>query len=191
MWAQATWRIWVIKALIVTLVLYYQQSDHVSIAGELNELTEVLGYGNVLFLALLVYAILLALPYFPSVEIGFAIMVIFGKPGITFAYAATLIGLLVAFLIGKLIQKHGLVNHVFYRVWKSEFTTKLASKSPFLALIMLINLPGNIVLGGGGGIALNYGMTKQLNILTFTLAIAIGVAPLPLLMLLGYSFFSK
>jgi hypothetical protein len=187
MWNESAWHIWLIKALIVALVLFYQQSDSASISIELSELTEVLGYEKVLFWSLLVYAILLALPYFPSVEIGFAIMVLFGKQGVTFAYVATLIGFLFAFLVGNLIQKCNLEDHGLLRVCKSGITAKLARKSPFFALVMLINLPGNIVLGGGGGIALNYGMTKQLNIVSFTLAIAIGVAPLPLLMMLGYS----
>ncbi|MGH1487381.1 MAG: hypothetical protein ACRBCI_14295 [Cellvibrionaceae bacterium] len=188
MWHRSAWPIWLIKALIIALVLGYQQyiSDNVSV--ELSELTSVLGAGHVLFWGLLVYAVLLALPYFPSVEIGFAIMVVFGKQGVAFAYVATLIGFLLAFLVGKLIQNFDLKDHGLYRVCKSDITAKLAGKSPFFALVMLINLPGNIVLGGGGGIALNYGMTKQLNILMFTLAIAIGVAPLPLLMVLGYSF---
>lgn len=48
-----------------------------------------LGAGQVLFWGLLVYAVLLALPYFPSVKIGFAIMEVFGKQGVAFAYVAT------------------------------------------------------------------------------------------------------
>lgn len=186
MWERGTGHIWLIKGLIIALVLSYQQWGSLSVSNELNELAGAFGYGKVLLFALLVYALLLALPYFPGLEVGLAIMVFFGKPGIVFAYVATLIGLTIAFLAGKRMQKHNLEGHGLYRIFKSDLTTRLANTSPFLALIMLVNTPGNIVLGGGGGIALNYGMSKQLSLASFMLAIAIGVAPLPLLMLLGY-----
>ncbi len=179
--------IWLIKVLIIALVLLYNQYASTNIIDQLGELVGAHGYEKVLIISLLVYASLLAFPYFPSVEIGFTIMALFGKPGIAFTYVATLIGLLFAFLVGKNLHKYGLENHRVSYVFKSKITGFLAKKSPFFALIMLINLPGNIVLGGGGGIALNYGITKQLNTLNFTLAIAIGVAPLPTLMMLGYS----
>ncbi len=187
MWNRSTLYLWLVKALIIAMVFSYQILGSGSISEQLKEQVDVLGYGMVLFWGLFIYAFLLALPYIPSVEIGFAIMMLFGKPGVLFAYVATLLGFLGAFVAGHLVNKFNLENHALFRVCKSEITFKLARKSPFFALIALINLPGNVVIGGGGGISLNYGFSKQLNIFSFMLAIALGVAPLPLLMLLGYS----
>ena len=51
----------------------------------------------------------------------------------------------------------------------------------YLAIAMLINLPGNMLIGGGGGIALVAGMTRLFPWPAFLLTIAIAVAPVPLL----------
>jgi hypothetical protein len=46
---------------------------------------------------------------------------------------------------------------------------------------VLINLPGNMLVGGGGGIALVAGMTRLFSWPAFLLTVAVAVAPVPLL----------
>ena len=51
------------------------------------------------------YALLLSLPFVPGVELGVLLMCIFGKGGIVFVYFATIAGLSLAFLIGRLLPQ--------------------------------------------------------------------------------------
>jgi hypothetical protein len=51
--------------------------------------------------------------------------------------------------------------------------------SRYFIIAILINLPGNTIIGGGGGIALLCGMKG------FILTIAIASSPIPLLLLFG------
>ena len=62
-------------------------------------------------------------------------------------------------------------------------TKKLISfllKYRYVALMVAINLPGNMIVGGGGGIALMAGMSRLFSPHLFLLAIAIAVSPVPL-----------
>jgi hypothetical protein len=43
-----------------------------------------------------------------------------------------------------------------------------------------LNIPGNIVIGGGGGIAMIAGLTGLYSFPRYLLTIAIAVAPIPL-----------
>ena len=58
----------------------------------------------------------------------------------------------------------------------------------YLALGVAFNLPGNTLLGGGGGIALAAGMSGLYPLLAYVAVVAIAVAPVPLLVLLGAEF---
>jgi hypothetical protein len=53
----------------------------------------------------------------------------------------------------------------------------------YLALFVALNLPGNTLIGGGGGIALAAGMSGIFPIGPYLMTIAIAVAPVPLLIL--------
>ena len=54
-----------------------------------------------------------------------------------------------------------------------------------LALAVLLNCPGNAVLGGGGGLAMLSGMSQKMSAGKFFLVIAIATTPVPILVLLG------
>jgi hypothetical protein len=51
-----------------------------------------------------------------------------------------------------------------------------------------VTLPGNTLLGGGGGIALAAGMSGVYRLPTYVATVAVAVAPVPLLVLLGARF---
>jgi hypothetical protein len=55
----------------------------------------------------------------------------------------------------------------------------------FLALIALINLPGSALLGGGGGISMAVGMSRLVSFPMFLAAALIGVAPVPLFLIVS------
>jgi hypothetical protein len=50
-------------------------------------------------------------------------------------------------------------------------------------LAIVLNLPGNIVIGGGGGIALMAGASRLYSVPGFLVTIVLAVAPVPLAIL--------
>lgn len=55
----------------------------------------------------------------------------------------------------------------------------------YLTLGVALNMPGNSVFGGGGGIAVLCGASRQFAWRWFVLTVAVATAPVPLLVLLG------
>ena len=148
------------------------------------------GLGS-LALACLVYAGLLAIPFVPSVEIGLLIMVIFGKYGAVGAYLATVAGLNLAYIVGCLLRRgaDGRRPHLPEAV--QRLMERLASRFPAgsipaVALGLLLNMPANTLLGGGGGIAMAYGASGVLRWVPFTITVALATAVIPGLFLAGF-----
>lgn len=158
-----------------------------------------------LALILLGYAVLLAVPFMPGVEIGLAVLMLGGAAAAPFVYLATVLGLMLAFLVGWLIPLKGL-QHLFrdLRLFRaSDWITTLPHTPPdrrlarlrkglpvwlaplavryrYLSLAVLINLPGNIALGGGGGILMLAGLSRLFHPLAVLAMLALAVAPVPL-----------
>ena len=55
----------------------------------------------------------------------------------------------------------------------------------YLTLALCLNLPGNSVLGGGGGITALCGLSRQFHWWRFLLTLIVATAPLPFLVLIG------
>jgi len=51
----------------------------------------------------------------------------------------------------------------------------------YLALAVLFNLPGNMLIGGGGGIALIAGMSGLYRSTNYFITVTLAVAPVPLI----------
>ena len=54
----------------------------------------------------------------------------------------------------------------------------------YVALVLALNLPGNAVLGGGGGIAMVAGLSGMFSFPLFLLAASVAALPVPLMWLL-------
>jgi len=52
---------------------------------------------------------------------------------------------------------------------------------PYLLIALMLNLPGNWVLGEGGGVSLMAGMSRSVSFQRFVLTVALAVAPIPML----------
>ncbi len=154
---------------------------------------------------LVLYALLLALPFVPGVEIGLALLAMHGAAAAPFVYAATLAGLMLAYGAGCLVPSAMLAEGL-RRLGRKRAAAALqdwcalppAGRLPVLAaqlpgwlasrvgtlrfvlLAALFNLPGNAVLGGGGGIALIAGLSRLYPPLPTALTVALAVAPVPL-----------
>lgn len=156
--------------------------------------------------ALLLYTLTSALPFVPGAEIGLMLMICFGKPLILPVYLCMVAALTIAYLAGRFMPLP-IVSRGFSFVGlrkASDLTLRLAPgetvigglypchtrrgrlvsmllKNRFLALIVLLNLPGNSVAGGGGGIAFAAGTSALYPIRGFLLSILVAIAPVPLI----------
>lgn len=157
----------------------------------------------------LLYILLLSLPFVPGVEMGVLLMCVFGKAGIVFVYFATVAGLSLAFLAGRLLPGKwlesclyklgfsqncdkpgkaidGLVNHLSRSRKPGQNRLRaFGSKYRYLAIAVLFNMPGNYLIGGGGGIAFVCGISRRISWKWFFLTALVAVAPVPLLAFLG------
>lgn len=161
-----------------------------------------------LLLGAFVFALVLALPFVPGVEFGLLLMVLFGREGVIAAYVATIVGLSLAFLVAQTLPNR------FTLRWMNKLGLSDASNNPkdaidaivvgrsatqgaaarlgnfllshrHITLAVCLNLPGNSVLGGGGGIAALCGLSRQFHWRRYVLTVIVATAPLPLLVLIG------
>ncbi len=159
--------------------------------------------------AIIIYALLIALPFVPGVEIGIGLMLMFGSSMAVPVYISTVTGLSLGFLIGRLVPEKimcqcfdfiGLTG--FTRLLKEvarkpvhERLALLIERAPsritplllryrYLAIAVAFNIPGNSVIGGGGGIAFMAGTSRLFSFPMYLLAVAIGVSPVPILVLI-------
>ncbi len=155
--------------------------------------------------ALLSYAVLLALPYVPGVEIGIMILAMQGPVAALPVYLATLAGLALAFVMGRVMPARwiaatlgdlGLTRAAGLVVRTAEMDpeeklAQIRARLPerlgraligwrYILLAVALNAPGNWVLGGGGGIMLVAGLSGLFRTGTTLTTIALAVAPVPL-----------
>jgi hypothetical protein len=156
-------------------------------------------------LAVVLYVLLMATPFMPGIEIGLTLMLLLGSKGALLVYLCTLLALSISFVIGKKIparlvyrlldwlhfQKASTLVRQLEPLTQQERLNLLYQKAPtrmaplllnhrYLAIAVLINLPGNALIGGGGGIGLIVGMSKIISFHTYLMILAIAVVPVPL-----------
>lgn len=159
-----------------------------------------------------VYMLASAIPFVPGAEIGLALIAVFGARVALLVYVCMICALSLSFLIGRLVPAHWLVCVFSYlRLHRAAGLVRgLAAKSPeacaahlrentnnrillallgyrYIALALAINVPGNTVLGGGGGLALFAGMSRLFSPIGFFATLLVAVAPIPLtVLMMGY-----
>lgn len=180
---------------------------------ELTPRTEPLIH-RLIMLSVVAYGLLLAVPFVPGVEIGIALLVMGGASLAGLVYISTVSGLCLSFIIGRFIPErwlrslfaslgfkraHAMLEQL-ENLGPDERAAYLASHAPskivpfllrhrYVALALAINLPGNALIGGGGGICLLAGVTRLYRIPVFILTLVVAVAPVPLLVyLFGTAF---
>lgn len=159
---------------------------------------------------LLVYVVLTAIPFVPGTEIGVALLMVFGARIAPVVYLSTVTALSLAFAVGRLVPEQKLAGwlarHGFLRLAglidafvrlgperRDRYLTRTAPRwlRPWLVdhrmitFVVLINLPGNTLVGGGGGIALVTGLSKLMPVRQFLLGVALAVAPVPIAVVLA------
>lgn len=191
----------------VLIALWYTLSgdEAGSTRESIERLRATVGNHGLLTLGCL-YALALAVPFVPGMELGLLMMLIFGTPGTVAAYLATLAGLSLAFLVGRCVPAS------IGRAWLARLGRRAATPSAdaamremvatpgtrarsgllasllayrYLLLAMSLNIPGNSIIGGGGGIALLCGISGRFHWSGFALTVALATLPVPLLILTG------
>jgi hypothetical protein len=202
---------WKLALLVGLLVAASLAGDWISgqLTDHLTPSTEPAVH-RLIMTAIALYVLLMMLPFVPGVEIGLGMMVMFGPEIAPLVYGATVLALTLAFLIGRLVPQPAIVR-VFETLRLSRAARLLRDLEPldtdarlelllgnassravpfllrhrFLALIAALNVPGNAVIGGGGGICLVAGFSRLFALPKFALAVAVAVLPVPLVMLLS------
>lgn len=168
-----------------------------------------LAMSGLVLVTLLLYAVLIALPFVPGIEIGISLLMMQGADVAPLVFLATFSGLSIAFLVGQWMPSAMLIRLLedFHLSKAAALVARLSpldrqqrleilSQRPpkrlskallryrYLALALAFNTPGNALIGGGGGIALIAGLTGLFSTRLTLIWIALAVAPFPLLVMI-------
>jgi hypothetical protein len=148
------------------------------------------------------YVVAMALPFVPAIEIGLALMLLLGETGVVLVYLCTQIALALSYLAGRWVPRSAMarafarlgMRHARRLVENRDIEALACSlpskwapvlrRHPAIALAALLNLPGNALIGGAGGIAMMAGMNRLLPFSRYLVLVAAATAPLPLVLLL-------
>ena len=165
---------------------------------------------TVVWFSIAVYVLWMAIPFVPGIELGLALMVMLGSKGVFLVYFCTLLSLSLSFAMGRLIPLKAFARFLGWlhlrkardlvlqlkplnSEEKIDFLLKTAPskvvpyllKHRYLMIAIILNLPGNALIGGGGGIGLIAGMSRLYPFPKFILLVSLAITPLPLLFLTG------
>jgi hypothetical protein len=150
----------------------------------------------------------MTLPFVPGMEVSLVLMLLLGVKGIALVYGATVLSLSLSFFIGKAVPLSALAGvlgwlqlhrardfvvriHPFDPAAKLDLLLEAAPRRivPFLVrhryltIAIVFNLPGNSVIGGGGGIGIIAGLSRLFEFPKYLLTVCIAISPLPALLL--------
>jgi hypothetical protein len=165
---------------------------------------------TVFWFSVVVYVLWMAIPFVPGIEIGLALMVLLGPKGVVLVYLCTLLSLSLSFVIGRLVPLTAFSRFLgWLHLQKArDLTLQLATlnseekldflisaapskvipfllKHRYLMIAVTLNLPGNVLIGGGGGIGLIAGMSRLCPFPKYLLFVSLAITPLPILFLAG------
>lgn len=163
-----------------------------------------------IWLAIGAYILWMALPFVPGIELGLTLMMLLGPKGILLIYCCTLLSMSLSFAIGRLIPLKALARFLEWLHMrrlrdlllqlepldpgqKIDFLLESAPakyipfllKHRYLLIAAILNLPGNAIIGGAGGVGVIAGMSGLYSFPKYILLIAIAITPLPLFFLAG------
>lgn len=157
-------------------------------------------------LVLLAYALLLAVPFMPGVELGFTLLMMRGAEVAPLVWLATVLGLALAYALGhwlpprwlaatlrdigltraaegceRLLAQPRALRQRWLAAQMPRPLRPLARGGRYLLLAALLNLPGSVLVGGGGGIAMAAGLSRIFAPLPTLAVFALATSPIPLL----------
>jgi hypothetical protein len=162
-----------------------------------------------LFTSIVSYIVLLAIPFLPGIEVGLMLMAMLGAKGIVLVYLCTLLSLSFSFLFGRVLPPRYLARALgwFHLNRARDLITSLEPldteerlrfllrgapsqivpsllRHRYLIIGVLFNVPGNALIGGGGGIGLIAGMSRLFPFPKYLLLVCLAITPGPIIFLL-------
>ncbi len=153
----------------------------------------------------LLYVLLMAIPFMPGIEVGLALLFLLGSEVALLIYLCTLAALSISFAVGRTLpprllwhmldwlhlHRAGSLVRQLEPLDSAARLKLLEDKAPvtvapfllehrYLTIAVLFNLPGNALIGGGGGIGLVVGMSRLVPFFGYFMLVACAVAPVPL-----------
>ena len=164
------------------------------------------GPGLILLLSILgTYAVLLAIPFVPGIEIGITLIMAQGASVAHWVYLSTVIGLAISYLAGhylpyswlrrgfaamRLTRAETMVRRIeplgpherldYLHEILPRRLDRLTGAWRYVLLAILINLPGNALIGGGGGIMMIAGLSRLFIPVVTLVTVALAMAPIPM-----------
>lgn len=191
-----------LRVLLIVLLLLIVVTGLVLLGGEgvISLWLDETGRWWALIITSLLYALLLAVPFVPGVELGWLIMGVFGQYGLLAAWLSTVSGLSLSFSVAHRFRHHPWLQRIhaardrlhsadpaslspLRRVLRWGLCFYL--RHPYVFLFVTLNLPGNWVIGGGGGIAALAGLAPHTRFWLFLPTVAVATGLVPLLLWLG------
>ena len=166
---------------------------------------------HVVMAGIALYTGLMAIPFVPGIEISLALLAAFGHQVAALIYAATVVALAISYLIGRLVPIR-LIALLFESLGQQRSVSLVRRLEPlsaeqrlevliahapkrfiptllkyrYIAIAVVLNVPGNAIIGGGGGIALLAGISGLFTFPRYLAVVSLAVLPVPLtIMLLG------
>ena len=202
------WRrvmLWALMVVIFVTALHYALVWAMNFISGMYSISGSMTMISVLIISLAVYAILIAIPFMPGIEVGVALLLLQGASIAPFVYLATITGLMTAYLIGstvpfawlhKMACDLGLkrvcdfldqiattppeVRLANQRAMLTGWLARLTVDYRYAAIGVLLNVPGTFAIGGGGGILMAAGLSRLFNGWAILLTLAIATLPVPL-----------
>ena len=190
----------------VLLLGFWSGERLIAWLGYEGDTTGLVINSKAVWIGLGIYTILLAIPFVPGIEISMAMLAAFGASVALQIYVATIIALMIAFAIGrvvptkllcKVLAKFGLAGteklvRRMHGLKQRERLALLVESAPaiwvptllkyrYIAIALMLNLPGNALLGGGGGISLLAGISRLFSWSHFFIAVCVGALPVAVL----------
>ncbi|MGI9402203.1 MAG: hypothetical protein ACR2O0_13190 [Rhizobiaceae bacterium] len=152
-----------------------------------------------------IYVMASAIPFVPGAEIGFAMIMVFGSRIVLLVYSCMVLAMLLAYLAGRFIPISSIAHLFGYlgMMRARKYILEIAVKSPserllmivdrspnrfvpflirhrYIAFALALNIPGNSLVGGGGGLSMIAGMSGLFAFWAFVVTVMIAIAPIPL-----------
>lgn len=209
-WGSPTLRFWTMSRRILLLSTYIALlAGGFWLSGLLHDLVARAEAGPVatglIAAGFVAYVLLSAVPFVPGAEIGLGLLMVLGAQGAVAVYCGMIAALTLAYAAGRFVPVSWMsrlfgalgldgARHFVERSAEMSLADRTrfiethapARWVPFLlrhryaALALVLNLPGNVVLGGGGGIAFAAGACRLFSTAGFVVAVLIAVAPVPI-----------
>jgi hypothetical protein len=192
--------------VIIILVVNYLLSTVMTLSEQAGTMNVMYG---VIFVIVLIYILLMATPFVPGIEIGLTLMFMRGDDVVIIVYFATVAGLMLAFFLGRYmpyrylhrilldlrLTKACAMLVALQPLNKQQRLEKLRERLPkflrpllvdyrYVLVAAVINVPGNALIGGGGGIMMVAGLSRVFTVPVMLVTVLIAVSPVPLLVLL-------